>query len=282
MARASATPPTPPAAAPFRQRAPVDRRQPLHRQFYIQKIRGARRRTSPGPHLRHGPDVTGQPEFQIGDGCLLISSSASTRPKPATRPLVSEVASARRSNHLPLQLRATGVTKRQRVFALNDRPLVICDYSKGARPRSPLLRRSLHHISTTAAQFIYAGMSAQGIECIESIRRRYDGQRRNPWNEAECGHHYARAMAAWSGILALSGFSYDAAAQRLEVKPRRRLALFRSFWSTANGWGWFELGPKLTIHVEHGALALNEVQLKGRTVKLTGRVLIQAGTNWSC
>lgn len=89
-------------------------------------------------------------------------------------------------------------------------------------------------------------------------------------------------MAAWSGILALSGFSYDAAARRLEVKPRRRVAVFRSFWSTGTGWGWFELGPRLTIHVEQGSLAIAEVQLKGRAVKPTDPVLIQAGTNWSC
>ena len=26
--------------------------------------------------------------------------------------------------------------------------------------------------------------------------------------EAECGHHYARAMASWAAVLALSGFRY--------------------------------------------------------------------------
>jgi hypothetical protein len=41
-----------------------------------------------------------------------------------------------------------------------------------------------------------AGLAAEGVEGISSTRRRYDGERRNPWDEAECGHHYARAMAA--------------------------------------------------------------------------------------
>ena len=46
-------------------------------------------------------------------------------------------------------------------------------------------------------------MVREGVETFENSRRRYDGERRNPWDEAECGHHYARAMSAWSGVLAL-------------------------------------------------------------------------------
>jgi hypothetical protein len=46
---------------------------------------------------------------------------------------------------------------------------------------------------------------------IPPVRRRCDGERRNPWDEDECGQHYARAMAPWSGIIALSGFRYDGA-----------------------------------------------------------------------
>ena len=50
-----------------------------------------------------------------------------------------------------------------------------------------------------AAHMMFAGMAREGVECIANIRARYDGEKRNPWDEAECGHHYARAMAAWSG-----------------------------------------------------------------------------------
>ena len=53
---------------------------------------------------------------------------------------------------------------------------------------------------------IFAGMVSEGVECVANIRARYDGERRNPWDEAECGSHYARAMAAWTVVLALSGF----------------------------------------------------------------------------
>ena len=75
---------------------------------------------------------------------------------------------------------------------------------------------------------IYAGLVAEGIECVGNIRARYDGERRNPWDEAECGSHYARAMAAWSVVLAISGFRYDgprADDRRAAADQRRQLPL---------------------------------------------------------
>ncbi len=252
----------------------------------------------PGALHDMGSDVTEQPEYQVGDGCLLDQLIGQYQAEACgLGPLVSEAnigkaqASIYRYNYKRDMGRHESV---QRIFPLNDEAaLVICDDGQGTRPRIPFpyyaeVFTGIEY--TAAAQMIYGGMVAQGIECIESIRRRYDGQRRNPWNEAECGHHYARAMAAWSGILALSGFSYDAAAQRLAVKPRRRLALFRTFWSTASGWGWstasgwgwFSVGGKLTIHVEEGWLALTEVVVQGRVVKPTSAVRIEAHSEWSC
>ncbi|HEY3442219.1 MAG TPA: GH116 family glycosyl-hydrolase [Paludibaculum sp.] len=260
-------------------------------EFYIQKVRGTKRENVAKDLISNmGSDTSEQPEFQVGDGCLLDQLIGQYQAEACgLGPLLDEgkMRKALESIYQYNFKRDMGRHESvQRIFALNDEAaLVICDYGKGTRPRIPFpyyaeVFTGIEY--STASQFIYAGMTAQGVECIENIRRRYDGQRRNPWNEAECGHHYARAMAAWSGILALSGFSYDAAARRLEVKPRRRVAVFRSFWSTGTGWGWFELGPKLAIHVEQGSLAIAEVQLKGRTVKPTDPVLIQAGTNWSC
>ena len=259
-------------------------------EFYIQKVRGAKREDVAKDLISDmGSDTSDQPEYQVGDGCLIDQLIGQYQAEACGLGLLVSEAHIRKtleSIYLYNYKRDMGVHESvQRIFALNDEAaLVIADYGKGTRPRIPFpyyaeVMTGFEY--STAAQFIYAGMNAQGLECIENIRRRYDGQRRNPWNEAECGHHYARAMAAWSGILALSGFSYDAAAQRLEVKPRRRLALFRSFWSTASGWGWFELGAKLTIHVEQGSLTISDVQLKGRAVKPKDPVQIKAGTNWS-
>ena len=63
-------------------------------------------------------------------------------------------------------------------------------------------------------------MVREGVQCFENVRRRYDGERRNPWDEPECGHHYARAMAAWSGIVALSGFRYHGQEKSVIAIPK--------------------------------------------------------------
>ena len=39
-------------------------------------------------------------------------------------------------------------------------------------------------------------------QVVRDIRDRYDGVKRNPFDEAECGHHYARALDAWSVLQA--------------------------------------------------------------------------------
>jgi hypothetical protein len=110
---------------------------------------------------------------------------------------------------------------------------------------------------TAATHMIFAGLVREGVECITNIRRRYDGERRNPWDEAECGSHYARAMAAWTGILALSGFRYDAPRQAVTAVPRLPASGLSSIWATGTGWGTFTYGPgaaRLTLAVLHGTL----------------------------
>jgi hypothetical protein len=88
-----------------------------------------------------------------------------------------------------------------------------------------------------AAHMIYEGMVEEGLRVIAAVRDRFDGHRRNPWNEQECGHHYARAMASWAAVLALSGFRYSAVTGLLQLMPRRRPEAFQCFWVVPTGWG---------------------------------------------
>jgi hypothetical protein len=129
---------------------------------------------------------------------------------------------------------------------------------------------------------IYAGMTAEGVEYFTNVRARYDGERRNPWNEPECGHHYARAMSAWSGVLAMSGFRYHGGLREVVVAPRGRLGGFRCFWSTGTGWGTFGYdasGSALRIEVLHGTLPCRTLNARTRPratpmgVSLDGRAV---------
>jgi non-lysosomal glucosylceramidase len=101
---------------------------------------------------------------------------------------------------------------------------------------------------------------------VKGVRDRHDGIARNPWNEFECGHHYARAMASWSLILALSGFHYSAPEKMIAFGPKVNAADFRSFYSTGTGWGVYS--QQLTnsnlvaqIGLRWGELELQRIEL---------------------
>ena len=69
-----------------------------------------------------------------------------------------------------------------------------------------------------AAPHDLRGHDRRGLRHRQRRRDRYDGIPRppigrNPWNEIECGGHYARAMSSWSLLLAASGYEYDGVRQ---------------------------------------------------------------------
>ncbi|HPG45664.1 MAG TPA: GH116 family glycosyl-hydrolase [bacterium] len=86
---------------------------------------------------------------------------------------------------------------------------------------------------TAAVGMLYEGLVDEGVQCIRNIRARYDGRKRSPFDEAECGHHYARAMASWAAVPALSGFHYSA------IDKSIRWAQFDGthFWSNGSAYG---------------------------------------------
>jgi hypothetical protein len=117
---------------------------------------------------------------------------------------------------------------------------------------------------TAAVGMLYEHQIEPGLECIRDIRSRYDGWKRNPFNEAECGHHYARAMASWAAVLALSGFSYSAVTGRMKFAPNPG----QYFWSNGNAWGTCNLtdgstGFGVEIKVESASIELSAFELRG-------------------
>ena len=43
-----------------------------------------------------------------------------------------------------------------------------------------------------------AGRIEDGLKVVKAVRDKYDGRKRNPWNEIECGSNYARSMASFA------------------------------------------------------------------------------------
>jgi uncharacterized protein (DUF608 family) len=220
--------------------------------FYIQQIIGYRKdQIAPNLQSNMGSEDTEHPEYQVGQGCLIdqmvgqyLAEVADLGALLSPVHVRAALASLYRFNYKRTLLDHDNV---ERTFALNDESaMVICDYARSPRPRIPFpyyaeVMTGFEH--SAAALMIYSGMMAEGLECIGNIRSRYDGEKRNPWDEAECGHHYARAMAAWTSLVALSGFAYDGVNATVRIAPRVPHLEFRCFWSTGTGWGTFSYAP---------------------------------------
>ncbi|MEK6570627.1 MAG: GH116 family glycosyl hydrolase, partial [Bacteroidota bacterium] len=160
----------------------------------------------------------------------------------------------------------------QRVYALNDeKGLLLCSWPHGGRPELPFpysdeVWTGIEY--QVASHLIYEGLVKEGLSIVRGARERYNGERRNPWNEVECGNHYARAMASWAVLLALSGFRWDAVSGHLEFSPRINEKLFQCFFSTGSGWGQFRQkgnGARFvaTVTQEYGSQALSSIALAG-------------------
>jgi hypothetical protein len=154
-----------------------------------------------------------------------------------------------------------------RTFALgNEAALLMASYPRG-RPANPFpyFTEVMTGFEYTAAiGMLYEGQMENGLQCIGSIRNRYDGMKRNPFDEAECGHHYGRAMISWAELLALTGFHYSAVDQQLTIAPKNGSC----FWS--NGYAYGSIHQKtqgtkrlVTISSLRGDMSFKSLRLTG-------------------
>ena len=126
---------------------------------------------------------------------------------------------------------------------------------------------------------LYEGQQANGVKVYNSVRERYDGMKRNPFDEPECGHHYARAMAAWAAVLAMTGFHFSAVTRTMRFAARPG----RHFWSNGTAWGTCAQragarGMSLKLSVLGGQVSLDQIGLTGQgDAILDARAELKAG-----
>lgn len=160
-----------------------------------------------------------------------------------------------------------------RIYCLEDEGgTLICAYPPGReRPviSAPYAEETMHGFEyAVASHMLLRGLEKEGLELVRAVRDRYDGRTRNPWNEIECGGNYARSMAAWSLVLAYSGFRAELARHRLVFQPMQKV--HASIWSAGRAWGQVRQDEKsFQLSLAGGSLELRELQL-GQQVRVAG------------
>jgi non-lysosomal glucosylceramidase len=257
-------------------------------EYYEHQVRPPQSQAEIAPSLLIGMgarDVT-KPDFQLGAGCLVDQLVGQYMAHVCGLGYLLEPANVRRTLESILRYnRRDGLRSHfntLRTFALEDEAALLMASYPRERPEKPFsyFTEVMTGFEYTAAVgMIYEGLVEEGLKCIRDIRHRYDGRRRNPFDEAECGHHYARAMSSWAALLALSGFRYSAVSNILSLKPQTG----QFFWSNGYAWGTCALeqnarGARLALDVHHGELAVGRIELENfGATQLDGIRKIKAG-----
>lgn len=119
-----------------------------------------------------------------------------------------------------------------------------------------------------ASHLMIEGMVDKGLEIVRACRDRYDGRVRNPFNEYECGHWYARAMSSYGLIQGLTGVRYDAVDKTLSIDSRVG-DTFKSFLATATGFGLVGLeSGQPYIKVARGSIDVKKTIVSGKQMEL--------------
>lgn len=121
-----------------------------------------------------------------------------------------------------------------------------------------------------AGHMVWEGLVQEGLAVTRAVHDRYHASRRNPFNEVECGDHYARSMASYGVFLAACGFEYHGPRGHIGFAPRLTPEQFKCAFTGAEGWGSFSqksvVGGQRAEH--HAAIEMKYGKLRLKTLAL--------------
>lgn len=154
-------------------------------------------------------------------------------------------------------------------FMADESATLICEWPEGKRKpliAAPYAEESFHGMEyQVASHMIHHSMLKEGLDIVKAVRNRYDGERRNPWNEIECGSNYARSMASYALLIAYSGFEFDLSSHYIGFYPVQKLDNHQYFWSVGKSWGiYIQSEQQASITICQGQLMLSHFGLYKR------------------
>jgi non-lysosomal glucosylceramidase len=231
-----------------------------------------------GEYFVQDVDLEKHPDWQYGPGCLadqLFGQSWAHQlalgyvyPKDAVRSGLTSVWKYCWAPDVAVQNKAHAP---ERWFAYpGEAGLFTCTWPKSVH-LGPKSTRYRNEVWTgieyqVASHMAWEGMLTECLAICRAIHDRYHPSKRNPFNEIECGDHYARSLASWCVLTGLSGFTYDGPGGVIGFAPRITPERFRAPFTSAEGWGTFEQvrdggEQRSELTLRYGRLRLREVRL---------------------
>jgi uncharacterized protein (DUF608 family) len=142
--------------------------------------------------------------------------------------------------------------------------LLLCTWPKGEMLSLPFVYSNEVWTGIeyqVASHLMFMGEPDKGLEIVRTCRDRYDGRIRNPFDEYECGHWYARAMSSYGMLQGLTGVRYDAVTQELQINSWE--GDLTSFISTDTGFGNVGMkNGKPFLDVVYGVIPVKKFVIK--------------------
>ena len=228
------------------------------------------------------------PKYQYGTGCISDGVIGAWMAKIYGIPTAQNRTRVRRTLKAIFEynfrhdLSDHACTQRPGYANGTDPGLLLCSWPRGGKPTLPFVYSDEVWTGIeyqVASHLIEEGLVKEGLTIVKAVRNRHEGHKRNPWNEYECGNYYARALASYAVLNSLSGFHYSNAKKTLTLSPKLQNEKFKTFISTATGFGTITLTKtQLTIEIIEGEIEIEKLNLNGKRVKLTEAIHATSNT----
>lgn len=216
------------------------------------------------------------PKYQYGSGCLSdgvlgmwIALVCGLDEVLDEEKIKSHLVAIHKYNLKPILM--DHINPQRPTFACSeDGGLLLCSWPKGGELSLPFVYSDEVWTGIeyqVASHLMFKGEVEKGLEIVRICRDRYDGTNRNPFDEIECGHWYARAMASYGMLQSLTGVWYDAVDRTLSIDSK--IGDFKSFISTETGFGNVGLkNGEPFVNIVYGNVDIKKVVVSGREKRL--------------
>ncbi len=221
------------------------------------------------------------PKYQYGNGCISdgvlgfwLAHMCGLDGNLVDRDMIASHLKSIHRYNFKTDLSEHANPQRPSFAAGNEGGLLLCTWPKGSSLSLPFVYSNEVWTGIeyqVASHLMLEGHVEEGLEIVRACRDRYDGTVRNPFNEYECGHWYARAMSSYGMLQGLTGVRYDAVDKTLYIDSNIG-ENFRSFLSTATGYGIVGLkNGEPFVEVKEGNIDIEKCIVSGKEQQMVGK-----------